>query len=171
MFRNVVYDQTSGAVPTTPSFYFVNLEAFMQNATDFTSASVTYPGPGSPAALPSETSTKFGIGPTFATQSDMNAAYPFGAYTFTASGGTVGFESASLDYTQDAFTSDIPSLTAATFNALQGMNVNQAFTFNFNSFTPNLNADGGAIFLTVFGSSFSEGLSNTSTSATMAFRR
>jgi hypothetical protein len=92
-----------------------------------------------------------------------------GTYLFTATGGTVGFEQASLDYSVDAFTSDIPALTTATFNALQGMNPGQPFTFDFNSFTPSTNATFGATYLTVFGSTFSVGgLSPTATSATMA---
>ena len=168
MFRNVEYNQTSGAAPAVPSFYFVNLEAGMANPGDFTSVTVSYPGPGSPDTLTLESSTEFGEGVSFATLSDMNAAYPTGTYTFSASGGSSPAEMASLAYALDAFTSDIPALTASTFAALQGMNPADPFTFNFNSFTMNPDASFGNTYLTVFGSSYTTGaLPNTATSAVM----
>jgi hypothetical protein len=167
MFQNLVYTQTSGGVAFTGTF--LNLEAYTVNPGDFTSVSVSYPGPASPDSLTLESPTEFGEGPSFPTQAAMDSAYPMGTYLFTATGGNVGFEQASLNYTVDAFTSDIPALTTASFNALQGMNPDQAFTFDFNSFTPNSNATVANTFLTVFGSSFSTGgLSPTATSATMA---
>jgi hypothetical protein len=165
MFQNLAYTQTSGGVAFNDTF--LNLEASM-NPGDFTSVSVSYPGPASPDSLTLESSTKFGEGPGFPNQAAMDAAYPMGTYLFTATGGTVGFEQASLDYTVDAFTSDIPALTTASFNALQGMNPNLPFTFDFNSFTPNSNASFGTTYLSVFGSSFSTSGPPTTTSATMA---
>lgn len=165
IFKNISYQQTSGAAPTSPVNFFADVEAYMQNPGDFTSVTVTYPGPGSPASLPLVTPTKFGIGPSFATQADMDAAYPFGTYTFTAGPTT---ETAAFNYLVDAYTSDIPALDASTFAALQGMNPSQPFTFNFNSFTPNPNASVGETFLTIFGTSFGSGYSPSTTSATMS---
>lgn len=164
IFKNISYQQTSGAAPTTPANFFADVEAYMQNPGDFTSVSVSYPGPGSPASLPLENPTEFGIGPSFATQAAMDAAYPFGTYTFTT-GPTV--ETASLNYTLDAYTTDIPALDAATFAALQGMDPSLPFTFNFNSFTPNPNASTSATFFSIFGSTFGNSLSPSTTSATM----
>jgi hypothetical protein len=167
MFRNLTYIQTSGGVTFNDTF--LNLEAHMANSGDFTSVSVAYPGPASPDSLPLVSPTEFGEGPSFPNQAAMDAAYPFGTYLFTATNSvTSAMEQASLDYTVDAFTSDIPELTTATFNALQGMNPALPFTFDFNSFTPNSNASFGTTYLTVFGSSFSTGLSPTATSATLA---
>ena len=95
----------------------------LQSPTDFNSVSVTYPGPGSPASLPLVSPTKFGIGPSFATKSSMDAAYPFGTYTFTANNSAPpATQTASLPYTLDACTANIPALSAATFAAPQGMN-------------------------------------------------
>lgn len=136
----------------------------MANPGDFTSVTVTYPGPDSPASLPLENPTEFGEGPAFATQAAMDAAFPVGTYSFEADPGTV---TASLNYTTDAYTADIPALDAATFAALPGMNASQPFTFNFNSFTPNPNATNAETFLTVFGTSFNTGLSLSATSAVM----
>jgi hypothetical protein len=170
MFRNISYDQTSVAAPTTPVGFFLNLEANMASSTDFDSASVSYPGPGSPASLPLVNPLEFGIGPSFATFAAMNVAYPMGTYLFTANNSvTMATEMASLDYTVDAFTSDVPALTAATYTTLQGMNPGVPFTFNFNSFTPNINATPGAseTFFTIFGTSFSRGGSPPTTSFTL----
>ncbi|MGD0298490.1 MAG: hypothetical protein ABSE86_15405 [Bryobacteraceae bacterium] len=51
----------------------------------------------------------------------MDATYPFGTYVFSADNSvTSANELAELNYTVDAFTSDISSLTAGTFAALQG---------------------------------------------------
>jgi hypothetical protein len=166
MFRNIVYDQTSGAAPTSPAASFLNLEAYMANPTDFTSVTVSYPGPGSPASLPLEKPTEFGNGVSFTSPAAMNAAYPMGTYTFTASNGTTS-EAASLDYTADAFTSNIPALTAATYNALQGMNSSNPFAFNLTSFTPNPLTTYGVTFLTVFNTPFQFSGPPGSTTATM----
>lgn len=166
IFKNISYQQTSPSAPTTPSSYFADVEAFLVNPGDFDSVTVTYPGPDSPASLPLVSPLKFGIGPSFATQADMDAAYPFGTYSFMANNSvTMASETDDLDYTVDAYTSDIPALDAATFTALQGMDPTQPFTFNFNSFTPNPSANQSATFLTIFGSSFGTSLSDTATSA------
>jgi hypothetical protein len=168
IFKNIAYQQTSGVKPTTPANFFADVEAHLNAAGDYTSVVVTYPGPGSPLSLPLENPLQFGVGPGFATQAAMDAAFPFGAYSFAASGGTSTPETDSINYTVDAYTADIPALDAATFTALQGMNAAQPFTFHFNSFTPNPNADTGTTFLTVFGSSFGTSLAHTSTMSTMA---
>jgi hypothetical protein len=96
----------------------------------------------------------------------MDAAFPFGTYSFAATGNMT--QNAVFNYTVDAYTSDIPAITAATFAALQGMNTKAPLTWNFNAFNPNSNATAGYTFLTVFGSSFGAGYPNTTTSVTMA---
>jgi hypothetical protein len=96
----------------------------------------------------------------------MDAAFPFGTYSFSATGNMA--QNAFFVYSVDAYTSDIPAISAATFAALQGMDPSKALTWNFNAFAPNPNAAFGNTYLTVFGSSFGAGYSNTTTSATMA---
>ena len=169
-FKNISYNQTSGVAPTTPSGYFAGLREFFQNPGDFDSANVTYPGPGSPQTLALTSTTLFSFQtPFLATQGDLDSAYPFGTYTFTAiNSGTSTSQSSDINYVLDAYTGDIPALNAATFAALQGMNPTTPFTFNFNSFTPNPSASVGLTFLTVFGTAFSAGHPNTTTSVVMA---
>jgi hypothetical protein len=164
-FKNVEYNQTSGAAPTTPVGYFASLRAFAQNAGDFTSASVTYPGPASPQAL-TQSGTQFTFQtPFLGSQAVLDAAYPFGTYSFSAIGAVN--QSASINYLADAYTADIPALTAATFAALQGMNPANSFTFNFNPFTPNPSATVGITFLTIFGTPFGGSHPNSTTSVVM----
>jgi len=180
IFKNVVYTQNSGSAPTTPTNYFADAELVEANPGDFDSATVLFPGastytsPGTPVNLPVESPTQFGIGPSYATQADMDSDFPEGTYTFTGTNsGTATSVTAPLDYSvpvdgPDAFTADIPALTSATFNALQGMDPTQPFTFNFNSYTPNGNTNSAGTFLEVFGTSFGFSGADTSTSATMA---
>ena len=163
-FKNVEYTQTSGVAPTTPTGYFASLRAFAQTAADFTSVSVTYPGPASPQAL-AQSGTVFSFQTPFLSLTDLAAQYPLGTYTFQANG--AANETASINYTTDAYTADIPALSAATFAALQGMNPANSFTFNFNSFTPNPSASVGLTFLTVFGTPFSASHPNSTTSVVM----
>ena len=52
VFKNISYQQTSGAAPITPSGYFADVEAFMQNPGDFTSVTVRTPGRVRPYRCP-----------------------------------------------------------------------------------------------------------------------
>ena len=120
----------------------------------FRDATLDYPGPGSPAALPLVNSTDFGISPGFPTQAAMDAAYPIGSYVFNFSGGSMGPASETVSYTVDASTADVPQLAAASFNALLGLSTSlSSLTLNFNSFTPSSNALEAFTFFTIFGSS------------------
>jgi len=161
IFKNSVYTQTSGTAPTAASFYFANIELTSQNPGDFTSVSVSYPGPGSPVSLPMTQSAFFSYGPSFPTAAAMNAAVPFGTYSYTATNSsTMASASATLNYTADAFTSAIPALSAASFNALNGLNPNTALTIGFNSFTPNAAANESYTFFSIFnstGTAFTDG--------------
>jgi hypothetical protein len=161
IFKNILYTQSSGASPTTPSLYFADLELRSQTLGDFTDVSVTYPGPASPTSLPEVSPTFFSYGPPFGTQAAMDAAIPFGAYDFAATNSGTSFsQTATLNYSTDAFTSAIPALSAASFSALNGLNPTTALTVGFNSFTPNAAASEGFTFFSIFngsGTFFSDG--------------
>lgn len=153
IFKNTLYEQTSGAAPSSPSGYFFNAGG-VSGPGDFNSAMLTYPGPGSPQALTFSDSAHFGFGsPLIASLATFNADYPFGTYTVSAKNTvTMATGSASMNYTQDVYTSSIPALAAASFNGLQGMNPGNAFTVDFNSFTPNSAANFAKTFFTIFDS-------------------
>jgi len=161
IFKNGVYNQTSGNAPSTAAFYFANIELTSQNPGDYTGVSVSYPGPGSPVSLPMTQPSFFSYGPSFPTAAAMNAAVPFGTYTYTATNSsTMASASAVLNYTADAFTSAIPALSAASFNALSGLNPDTALSIGFNSFAPNAAASVAYTFFSIYnsnGTAFSDG--------------
>jgi len=169
IFKNLTNEQT-GPATVAPTGAFFNAGAQFSPAGEYDQAGVSYPGPGSPDSLPLTSPTTFANGPSFPTQAAMDAAYPFGAYNFNVSS-TSGpqTQTASVNYTQDAYTSGIPQLTAASFNALLGLNTGlSSLTLNFNAFTPNALATSAFTFFTIFGSSQGCGfLSPSSTSCTI----
>ena len=170
IFKNTSYSQTSGNAPTSPLGYFFNAGG-ISNPGDFDTAVLTYPGPGSPQALTFSDSAHFGFGsPLIPSLSVFNADYPFGTYTVSAKNSvTMATGAGSMNYTQDAYTSAIPALTAASFAGLQGLNPAAGFTINFNSFIPNAAANFGKTFFTIFDSTnatvFSQGFLDPSTTS------
>lgn len=171
LYDNTTYRQTSGAAPTTPSSYFFNIGGNTQSASDFTSVSASYPGTAS-KDLPIS-GTNFGFSsPAFMTLSSLHVAFPFGTYTITAANsGTSASQSGVMTYAADYFTSDIPALTAASYNGLNGLNTAGAITVSFNAFTPNANATQGLTFFSIYDGSnivFTEGfLTPNTTSVTV----
>jgi hypothetical protein len=126
---------------------------YFNTAGDYTAGTVHYPGPGSPQSLPAPAgSTQFDYQSSlYSSMSALHAAYPFGHYRITASGGSSGKETARINYTHDYFTHTIPYLT--NFSSLNGLNPAQNFTADFNSFTPNSHVTEGFTFLTIYDAS------------------
>ena len=166
-FKNLTNEQT-GPSTVVSSGAFFNAGANFDNSGDYASAALTVNG-GAPQDLPATTSTSFGIGPSFANQAAMDAAYPFGTYVISLTTGNQPATSVTLNYSADAYTADTPQLTAASYNALQGLSTGlSSLTLNFNSFTPNSLATKAYTFFTVFGSTQGCGfLDPSSTSCTI----
>lgn len=148
LFVNTTYNQTSGNPPAFAG-YWISLGGGMQNPGDFNTASVTYPGPGSPANLP-VTGTSFGLSsPFFPTIAALQGQYPFGTYTYTATNtNTNTSQVGALDYTANLFTSNIPALN--NLIGLTGLNPAVPFNVGFNSFTPAPGSSEGLLFFTVY---------------------
>lgn len=165
-FKNLVNVQSgpNGSVLTSSNPFF-NAGLDMQNPGDFTTVTLTDPGPGSPENIPQTGPTSFGSGPGFLDQAAMDAAYPMGDYTLTAFGGTQGVQSETLHYTTDAYAQNTPLLDGASFDALQGLKTSQhALTVGFNAQSASSSATAAFTFFTIFGSN--EGCAFLSTSAT-----
>jgi hypothetical protein len=166
IFNNTVYTQDSTSAPTTPVLYFFNITAEAQNAGDFDSASVSYPGPGSPQSLPAS-GTSFGTAPAYGSEADLHAAYPFGDYAISAHNSvTNDTQGGVIHYTGDHFTTVIPTLSAATFTGLQGLDPATALQIAFNSFTPDAASSEAFGFFTISDASgviFSQGFLDPST--------
>jgi PEP-CTERM putative exosortase interaction domain len=149
------YKQTATGV--APDGAFFDAEASSQNPSDFNGGILSYSGLASPQALvpvlgsfsnPQAQSIGFESGITSAAA--ISSAYPFGTYTFTLNNSTTSAtQTASLDYSQNAFTADIPALTSTSYAELQNADATQALTLQFNSFTPNVAATNSALRLKI----------------------
>jgi hypothetical protein len=148
MFRNNEYIQAGNGNTVSYAGAFFSADLF-STANAFTSASMTYPGPGSPVGLPAVNSTTFQYQTGFfATQAAMDAAFPMGAYSFAALGTPSG--STSFSYSSDAYPQSQPFLAGNTYSNLQGMNAAAAFTFQFSPFTTGVLADASYVDFTIF---------------------
>lgn len=115
---------------------------------DFDGGTISFPAasPLAPAALsPNSPNLQYSSGTV--SPSVFHADYPTGIYTFhlTDSTNPSNTQTESVDSSIATMPSTVPMLTAASFNALQGMDPTKAQTVNFNSF-----ADAGAPSLIFF---------------------
>ena len=169
---NPTFEQTDPTTVTSTGGFFSG-RAFFTNTTDFDAGTLTYGGPGSPAALtpgsPPPSLTLGGSNPSFV---GLQSDFPNGDYTFDLTGGTMGPTEFVINYAGNAY-SNTPELTAASFSALQGLNAAAPITLDFNPMDVSPNATPGAnvIFFSVVDSSnstvFNETLSTTDTSVTI----
>ncbi|MCK1554440.1 cadherin-like domain-containing protein [Bradyrhizobium sp. 177] len=151
IYDNTVFDQTSDTAPLLPWFYFFSIGATFLAAGDYSAASASYPGPGSPQTLGLIAPTTFDFGsPAFTSLSNLQAAYPFGAYTVTAVGNQISSTS-SVSYQANYFTGAIPFVT--NYSGLNGFNPANDFTVHYSSFTPDAHATTGFTFLTIWNAS------------------
>lgn len=148
IYDNTVFDQTSDTAPLVPWFYFFSIGATFSTAGDYSSASASYPGLGSPQTLALVGPTKFDFGsPSFDSPSGMQDAYPFGTYTVMAVGNQASSTS-SVSYQANYFTSNIPFVT--NYSSLNGFNPANDFTVHYNLFTPDAHVTTGFTFLTIW---------------------
>ena len=140
IFETLSYQQNDPTQLTPTGAYF-SARIFETQPGDATAATLTYPGTGSPgdyipASYDPLKKTLIYAPPTFANQAAMDAAFPTGTYTTDYTDAANNPQSVSVDYTQTAYASTMPTFTAATYNAMQGLDATQAFTFTFNADVP-----------------------------------
>lgn len=150
MFRSASYNQTGNGATLVPLGYFFSSILFSADPDEFDAAMMSFPGPGSPLAMTKSSPTVFvhqsGI---FVTQGAMDAAYPFGTYSYDASG-PGGPDIASFMYAVDDYPLSFPYLTGTDFTDLQGLNKNNAFDFHFSPFVPGGQATESLMVFTIF---------------------
>jgi hypothetical protein len=106
---------------------------------DFASLTMTYPGAGSPVVVQGPaTLGQFGYqmsppSAVFASLNSLQAAYPFGTYTFTATRANGSTQAASVAYNANLFPGTVPQFSSLTLSALQGLNSESPFTFDFST--------------------------------------
>ena len=169
---NPTFEQTGPTTVTSTGGFFSG-RAFFTNTTDFDAGTLTYGGPGSPAALTPGSAppslTFGGSNPSFA---GLQSDFPNGDYTFDLTGGTMGPTEFVINYAGNG-NSNTPEFTAASFSALQGLNAADSITLNFNAMDVSPNATPGEnnIFFSVVDSTnstvFNETLLTTATSVTI----
>jgi hypothetical protein len=134
IFKSVTYRQTSDAAPVLdleewPSFLAL---ASSPAANAVTGASLTYPGPGSPTQLLSVFGQFFHL-EEFATQAELDAAYPNGTYTYSLTRQTGGPTQISMPMPTAGSYPPVPQV--ANFAAAQTIDPAQNFTLQFNALT------------------------------------
>jgi hypothetical protein len=149
---NPTYLQTDSGVTSTGGFF--SARAFVTTSGDYAGGTLTYGALGSPAALSYNTgdvawefSDSNGDFPT------LQSLYPTGDYTFDLTGGSQGPTSFTIDYVGDNYAVNPPEFTAASYNALQGMNAAAGVTLDFNSFIVGGDPSDSDIILSVLDSS------------------
>jgi hypothetical protein len=148
-FKNIGFEQTGNGNSLTSNgdFYSADLNTTIPNS--YASVTMTYPGPGSPLNIPQVTTTDYHFQTaSFSNQAAMDAAFPFGTYSFTGVGGTT--DTATYSYTADDYPASSPFLTGTDFTSLQGMNSALPFTMHLSPFVTGTNASLSFIFVTVF---------------------
>src|SRR5580698_8231601 len=147
-FDVLSYQQTGNgnSLSLNGAFYSVQLTASTPG--EYSSVTMTYPGPSSSQNLPEVAggSYFFQTG-FFANQAALAAAYPFGLYSFTANGSPTN--TASYNYTSSDYPQSLPYLTGNDYSNLQGMNPSKAFTLDLNAFITGSQANFSYIFVTV----------------------
>jgi hypothetical protein len=150
-FRTGDFQQTTaspGFAPGDAAFWFFTARVVQTTAGDIGTASVTYPGPGSPMAL-SANGNVFTAGGSFGTLADLDTAFPGGAYDYSIAGGTLGSDTASLTIpTTHLYAQSIPAY--ANFDAIQtAFDPSKPFTFQWNSLVANAAAGESLVFFSL----------------------
>lgn len=148
VYNNTVFDQTSDTAPSAPAGYFFSIGADFTNPGDYSAASATYPGPGSPQTLPANGATEFNFSSgQYGSLAALHADYPFGTYQITTTG-PAGTAVSDIDYTADHFASTTPYVS--NYSSLAGLDPAKAFKVLYPSFTPSPDVTNGYTFFTVY---------------------
>jgi hypothetical protein len=100
--------------------------------TDFIAMSLPNPGPTTPVTLTpvASGSVFWQYFQSFSTKAQLDAAFPAGSYTLSATGGTSGPATATMSSAQSFYPQTVPFLNGSTFSNLQGLNPALPFIFN-----------------------------------------
>jgi len=159
IFKNIDFLQTGDGQTLTGNGAFFSADLNSDTVNDYSSVSMTYPGPGSPVNLPeaSSPSMDYHVQTTsFASQGDMDAAFPTGTYTFD----TDTADTATLRYTGDDYSITQPYLMGTDYSSLQGMDPGDPFSFDFSPFETGSTATSSLIFFTIYDETLGETVYN-----------
>ncbi len=150
-FRSESSMQTADGASTTLSGYFFTTSLHSDNGGDYTGVSLAYPGPGSPVALVQQSDPTVWLYQTslLPDQATMDAAFPTGTYTYTATNGATS-DVASFDYTADDYPLSQPYLTGTSYSDLQNLNAASTVNLTFSAFNTGGNASDSFIFFQIY---------------------
>ena len=146
------YQQTSSGVAFFGTFFAAR--AYMQDAADFDGGTLAHPGTASSNTLAPGADgggVLVGYQTGYITPAELSAGYGFGDYAFTATNSsTLAAQSATVNYTHDTFTADVPAMAQPSFLALQGVNAALPMTVSFNGFTAGAGSDAAYTYFSIF---------------------
>ena len=153
MFRSNSFSQTGNGNSLSLNGYFFSVDLNSVNPGDFTTGTVTGPGPTTPLALtlapgnPTDLGYQTGF---FPSKTSMDTAFPTGTYAFHGIGGTQGPKDATLHYNGDVYPASQPFLTGSDFSNLQGLNASNPTSLHFSSFNFDSAANAQFQFFTIY---------------------
>jgi hypothetical protein len=175
--KNLQFTQTDAAGDMANQTDYFAARAFYQSTSDFDSATLTWPASGGPVSMSNVPGTfQFLNGqtaagyylqqsPSYATQGALDAAYPMGNYEYDLFNSGNLTASSTINYSTDLYPANQPTLTAASFNSLQGLNTTQATTVSFAALQDNPDfdstSDSDYIFLDVYTAGFGSDVYST----------
>jgi hypothetical protein len=150
MFRNLSFAQTGDGNSLSDNGSFLSTSVFTLGGEIYSSVNVAFPGPSSPLSLLPSSSTAYGLQSlTFATQSEMDMAFPQGTYQYTLQGSGPALQ-ASFVLGGDAYALSQPYLDGSSYSSLQGMNASLAKSLTLSPFAIDPAASSSSIFFTVY---------------------
>jgi len=149
---NPTYVQTSPTTVTSTGG-FTSFRAFLSTAGQFNTGTLSGPAGFTTTTLtPDASGTVLAGGSSYASTAALAAANPTGTYTFNLGNtSTAATFSTSINYMTSA-PSNAAQVTAASYNALQGLNAGQGVTVDFNTMVPSPDANDSEIFVNIYDS-------------------
>jgi hypothetical protein len=134
LFKTSSYTQTTSSAPVAPSSWDFTARIFTSADDEVTGATMTYGG-GS-ASLTAVDPRQVGYFPSsFATEADLDAAYPSGAYDFTIDSGTLAGSTQTVNLPDAIRPNEVPFLSGSSFDDLTNAVAGNSVTVTWNGFT------------------------------------
>lgn len=131
--------QTSDAAPTTPDGYFYSYRLFTQNMGDFSTVTVTDPSSNVfNLADQSTPGNGYFINQSayYSSEADLEAASPFGTYTYSMTGGTYGPDTATVQFNRSSYADATPYFANSGYTTAQNLVAGNALNLSWNGFDP-----------------------------------
>lgn len=136
--KTVTYTQTSNVPPTAPENWYFTASLLYDVPDEVLTANIEFdvPPPASYAMSRASTNLHLYYSPFYATESELDGAYPSTSYTFDVDRG-VGPESADVFLPAGLYPAQLPAFTLDSYDRLQAYDASLPFHLTFSSFVPN----------------------------------